>query len=119
MNTQPMPIVPGFNAPFEEKVRWLLLNYGYCAALDRVVVLRAASGATCLWKWGAFKFAYKGWNQISQGPKGGKKITYAADIWEAHPDRLNIEDIKPRPDRPFPTYEEDGQLFKNISAEVR
>ena len=35
MNTQPMPIEPEFEAPFEEKVRWLLLNYGYCAAAQQ------------------------------------------------------------------------------------
>jgi hypothetical protein len=75
MNTQPMPIEPEFGAPFEEKVRWLLFNYGYCALHHKVVVLRATNGATCTWKWGAFKFAYKGWHQISQGPKGGEKIT--------------------------------------------
>lgn len=113
MNTQ-----PGFDAPLEEKVRWLLLNYGYCAALNKVVALHA-TGDTCLRKWGAFKFTYAGWNQISHGPRGGEKITYATDAWAHHPNRLNIREIKARPDRSFPVYEENGELFKNLSAEVR
>jgi hypothetical protein len=117
MNTQPMP-KPGLDAPFEEKVRWLLLNYGYCAWLNKVVVLYE-TGDTCLRRWGAFKRAYAGWHQISQGPRGGEKITCATEVWDRSSHRLNIRDLSSRKDKPFPLFEENGELFKNTSAEVR
>jgi hypothetical protein len=121
MNTQPMPIEPGFEAPFtfEDKVRWLLLNYGYCAPLNKVVVLHA-TGDDCLRKWGTFKFTYAGWHKISVGPKGGKKITFATDVWAHSSDRLNIEKVEMRAGRPFLIYYNgDGRLCRNTSTEVQ
>jgi hypothetical protein len=112
MNTQPMPIEPGFEAPFEDKVRWLLLNYGYCPPLNKVVVLHA-TGDDCLRKWGTFKFTYAGWHKISVGPKGGKKITFAADVWAHSSDRLNIEKVEMR------AGHGDGRLCRNTSTEVQ
>ena len=38
-NNKSMPVLPDDNAPFAEKVNWLLKTHGFCELLDKVVKL--------------------------------------------------------------------------------
>jgi hypothetical protein len=112
VNVRPMPPEPPDNAPFNTKLAWLLATHGYCEMLDRIVKLYEPS-IRCLIQRPAFTFSRKPWHEIIVGPRGGEDTVYAAAEWAARKERPNIHDIRMRPDRDFPTYRENGELFKN------
>ena len=111
-NNKPMPACPGKDAPLLEKIDWLLQTHGYCELLDKVVKLYEASDQ-CLLAPLAFARSRRAWNEATKGKRGALKIIYATSIWEMHPTRRSIRGIRMRPDMPFPTYQENGELFKN------
>lgn len=107
-----MPDEPPPRASFDAKVDWLLTTHGYCATTGQVVQLFEVSEA-CQIKVKSFTERFASWHRIKEGPRGGEKLQRATDAWMMHPARFNISDVRMRPDRPFPLFEEDGQLFKN------
>jgi hypothetical protein len=111
-NNKPMPACPADDAALLEKIDWLLQTHGYCELLDKVVKLYEASDE-CLLAPLAFARSRRAWHQATTGKRGGLKIIYASSIWEMHATRPNIQGIRMRPDMPFPTYRENGGLFKN------
>jgi hypothetical protein len=93
------------------KALWLVDNYGYNALSDSVVELHKRYDA-CTLKPVAFARLYRAWREEVTGPKGGKSWSYATAYWEVDPKRLDIEAVRMRPDRPFPTYVENGLTYK-------
>ena len=67
----PMPEEPDDDAPFDEKLAWLLLTHGFCEQLDRVVKLYEPS-SDCLLTRPAFTFSRKPWQEVIIGPNGGE-----------------------------------------------
>jgi hypothetical protein len=57
---------------------------------------------------------YRDWRETVTGPRGGVSYAYATGAWEVGgSNRINIEDVCMRPDMPFPTYQENGLVYKN------
>ncbi len=104
------PLRPDDGAPFEDKVTWLLLMYGYCAPDDRVVELHEPSAA-CLLKREAFTYLYQAWSRPAPTPRG--KPVLATDDWARFPLRVAVRGVRMRPDQPFPAYIEGGEQYKN------
>lgn len=103
---------PANNAEMAEKVSWLVRHHAYCAPSDTVIDVYKASD-DCQLKPLAFQRLYRSWHEENEGPKGGKKFTYAATVWELSPRRISLAGVRMRPDMPFPIFEEHGERFKN------
>jgi len=106
------PSRPEDDAPFDDKVGWLLLTHGYCAPDDKVVELFEPS-ETCRLSRDAFKFAFAAWHN------GATKPVRAPTAWGVHPMRQAVRGVRMRPDMPFPLYAEGDELFKNIYCRPR
>ena len=115
---RPMPARPADDAPFAEKCHWLALTYGYCALTDTVVELYEPSDE-CQLKPAAFQRLFRAWREVSLGPRDGEHVQPATGVWDINPDRPNIRGVRLRPDRPFPTYSENGALYKNSYRKPR
>jgi len=112
------PPRPDDKASMGDKVAWLLATRGYCEYTDRVVELYKP-GDECQTRRIAFQFEFRSWYITTIGPRGGKDNAYATSGWELHKDRVSIAGVRMRPDRPFPTYLEKGELFKNTYQRPR
>lgn len=112
MNPPQMPARPDDDAPFAEKIVWLLKTHAYCPIIDRVVRLYEPSDE-CLLQWHAFAREFQAWVEISTGPRGGQHANFATARWEIMAERMTLDGVRMRPDRAFPTYREAGQTFKN------
>jgi hypothetical protein len=109
---RPAPMRPDDADSLEIKTAWLLQTHAYCPPLDKVVDMYKASANHCLLKREAFTFAFRGWSELRTGPRGGElKPKRATDDWSEH--KLIINDVRMRPDQPFPLFEENGERFKN------
>jgi hypothetical protein len=95
-----------------QQLSWLLKNYGYNQYTFEVVDLSATS-STCTTQVRAFHTQFASWYDSIVGPRGGDKKIFISQLWLAHPNRIDIAGIRMRPDQPFPTYTEDGEIFKN------
>jgi hypothetical protein len=107
VQTRVAPLRPGNSAAIIAKSAWLLKCFGYFAEADRVVDLYKPS-ENCMMAPAAFQRLYRPWFE-----KEGKHKTVATAIWETNNERVNIEGVRMRPDRDFPTYEEGGKTYKN------
>ncbi len=47
------------------------------------------------------------------GPRGGEKKINPVDVWMSNPNRVSASGMLMRPDKPCPTFEENGQTFIN------
>ena len=74
---KPMPEEPADDAPFEEKLTWLLLTHGFCELLDRVVKLYEPSDE-CLLTRPAFTFSRKPWHEVIDRARRGGDERYVA-----------------------------------------
>jgi hypothetical protein len=106
------PPRPADTASIPDKALWLLLSYGYCGRLDTMVELYKPDD-DCQIKPSGFQRLYRAWREETVGPRGGRVFTYATGYWEVNPGRVDVEGVRMRPDRPFPTYVENGRTFKN------
>lgn len=109
---QPM-FRPAREIEFKDRVAWLLDNYAYYARLDKIVTLDA-EGENCMIPFSALNKLYAQWFEPEIGPRGGVSKITAAQCWLVDPNRLSIEDIQLRPDRPFPVFTENDKHYKNI-----
>jgi hypothetical protein len=50
---------------------------------------------------------------VSEGDRGGIKKTSVVDAWMSHPLRAHVDAVQTRPDKPRPTFEEDGVTVFN------
>ena len=96
------------------KLTWLLKTHGYCELLNKVIKLYEPS-EQCQLAVEAFPTGRDPWCDIVCGAEYSGNATPYRDprTWEGRSERLNIRDFRMRPDRDFPTYVEDGELFKN------
>jgi hypothetical protein len=106
------PPPPPDGAPFEERWKWLLSTYGYCAVTDTVVELWRPS-AECQLKPAAFERRFSVWFEKIVGPRGGVTTLRATDVWGEQECRMHLQGVRMRPDMPYPLYEEGGEPFKN------
>src|SRR6185369_10021807 len=112
------PPRPDDKASMGDKVAWLLATRGYCEYTDRVVELYKP-GDECQTRRIAFQFEFRSWYVTTIGPRGGKDNAYATSGWELNAARQSIAGVRMRPDRPFPTYVEEGATFKNTYRRPR
>lgn len=61
----------------------------------------------------AMRSLYAPNNDEDIGPRGGRVVISPADIWLNSRERITVAGIRMRPDRDWPIYEEDGQLWIN------
>ncbi|MFA7602541.1 MAG: primase-helicase family protein [Novosphingobium sp.] len=47
------------------------------------------------------------------GPRGGRRLINPVDVWLRHERRTVVAGLRMRPDKPRPTFEEDGRLYVN------
>jgi hypothetical protein len=112
------PPRPDDKASMGDKVAWLLATRGYCEYTDRVIELYKP-GDECQTRRIAFQFEFRSWYVTTIGPRGGKDNAYATSGWELNAARQSIAGVRMRPDRPFPTYVEEGATFKNTYRRPR
>jgi hypothetical protein len=86
----------------------MLVNYAYCksAFMGKGGVISLVDGE--LGSIASLKGFMQPYALVSEGPRGGTKVRSVVDDWMSHPLRAHIDKIQSRPDRPRPTFEEDG-----------
>ena len=98
---------------FPAALDWLLVNYAYYADafIGKGGIISLVDG-----KIGTIA-SLRGFMQpyviVEEGPKGGLKKISVVDAWMSHPLRAHIDAVQTRPDRPRPTFEEDGLTVYN------
>ena len=100
-------------ACFPAAVDWMLVNYAYYtdAFMGKGGIISLVDG-----KIGTIA-SLRGFMQpytiVEEGPRGGLKKTSVVDVWMMHPQRAQIDKVQTRPDRPRPTFTEDGLTVYN------
>jgi hypothetical protein len=100
-------------ARFPAALDWLLINYAYYADafMGKGGIISLVDG-----KIGTIA-SLRGFMQpytiVAEGPRGGIKKTSVVDVWMLHPSRAHIDAVQTRPDKPRPTFEEDGLTVYN------
>lgn len=100
-------------ACFPAALDWMLVNYAYYtdAFMGKGGLISLVDGKT-----GTIA-SLRGFMQpytiIEEGPRGGLKKTSVVDAWLTHPQRAHIDGVQCRPDKPRPTFTEDGLLVYN------
>jgi Family of unknown function (DUF5906) len=100
-------------ACFPAALDWMLVNYAYYtdAFMGKGGIISLVDGKT-----GTIA-SLRGFMQpytiVEEGPRGGLKKTSVVDAWITHPLRAHIDKIQCRPDKPRPTFMEDGLLVYN------
>lgn len=111
------PPEPQYAASQEDKLLWLIETRGFFEGEGKVVQLYSTQLAcrTSMW---AFQQRYRAWLDVT---RNGNRTTevFVTDIWERFPLRKNLAGVRMRPDKAFPLYMEDGQLFKNTYRRPR
>ena len=100
-------------ACFGPALDWMLVNYAYCKScfMGKGGIISLVDG-----EMGSIA-SMRGFMQpymiVEEGPRGGLKKTSVVDVWMTHPLRAHIDKIQCRPDKPRPTFEEDGLIVYN------
>ena len=100
-------------ACFPAALDWMLVNYAYYtdAFIGKGGIISLVDG-----KIGTIA-SLRGFMQpytiVEEGPRGGLKKTSVVDAWMTHPQRAQIDAVQTRPDRPRPTFTEDGLIVYN------
>jgi hypothetical protein len=95
-------------ACFAAALDWMLVNYAYCksAFMGKGGIISLVDGE--LSSLASLRGFMQPYALTSVGPKGGIKTRSVVNDWMKHPLRVHIDKIQTRPDRPRPTFEEDG-----------
>lgn len=112
------PQRPADDAPMAAKVKWLVATHGWEETEGRVVKLYATS-ARCRLRLADFRESFQAWFEVQLGPRGGQNRVLAVAGWSTASDRVAIAGVRMAPDRPFPLFEDDGQVFKNTYQRPR
>jgi hypothetical protein len=104
-------------AAFKEAVRWLLANYGLLAEGEvhgsgRIVPLRTRLAKTT--PLAAFRTKMLPYRLEVVGPRGGITRISPVETWLSTPGRIETAGFRTRPDRPWPAFTEEGQLYVNL-----
>jgi Family of unknown function (DUF5906) len=100
-------------ACFPAALDWLLVNYAYYADafMGKGGTISMVDG-----KMGTvanLRALMQPYAIVEEGPRGGIKRTSVVDVWMAHPRRAQIDAVQSRPDKPRPTFTEDGLIVYN------
>lgn len=101
---------------FQEAVLWLYENFAFLGKGQKhgsgfVVPIRTRTiELTTL---PAFRGELMPYRIEIVGPKGGITRLSPVDTWMSMPGRLTVAGFRTAPDRPWPTFEEDGKLYVN------
>jgi hypothetical protein len=116
----PPPLPPGYNSfnPesdvfFAKVVDWMLVNYAYCksAFMGKGGVISLVDGE--MGSITSLRSFMQPYALMSEGKRGGIKIRSVVDDWMKHPLRAHIDKVQTRPDKPRPTFDEDGLTVLN------
>ena len=93
---------------FPAALDWLLVNYAYYtgAFIAKGGVISLVDGEICTIA--SLRSFMQPYAIVEEGPRGGLKKISVVDAWMSHPLRAQIDKVQTRPDRPRPTFEEDG-----------
>jgi hypothetical protein len=100
-------------ACFPGALDWMLVSYAYYADafMGKGGIISLVDG-----KIGTIA-SLRGFMQpyviVSEGDRGGIKKTSVVDAWMSHPLRAHVDAVQTRPDKPRPTFEEDGVIVFN------
>jgi hypothetical protein len=100
-------------ACFPAALDWMLVNYAYYAGafVGKGGIISLVDGEmTRDRSQHDFMLPY---TIVEEGPRGGLKKTSVVDAWMGHPLRAHIDKVQSRPDKPRPTFEEDGLTVYN------
>jgi hypothetical protein len=100
-------------ACFPAALNWMLVNYAYYtgAFMGKGGVISLVDGEMCAIT--SLRNFMQPYVIVSEGPKRGLKKTSVVDEWMRHPQRAQIDKVETRPDKPRPTFEEDGLAVFN------
>jgi hypothetical protein len=91
----------------------MLVNYAYCksAFMGKGGIISLVDGE--MGSIASLRGFMQPYALVEAGPRGGIKIRSVVDDWMKHPLRAHIDKIQTRPDRPRPTFVEDGLTIFN------
>ena len=95
-------------ASFAAALDWLLINYAYCsgAFMGKGGVISLVDGE--LRSIASLRGFLQPYAIAFEGPRGGIHKLSVVDAWMKHRARAHIDGIQTRPDKPRPTFEENG-----------
>ena len=100
-------------ACFAAALDWMLVNYAYCksAFMGKGGIISLVDGE--MGSIASLRGFMQPYALLSEGKRGGIKIRSVVDDWMRHPQRVHIDKVQTRPDRPRPMFEEDGVAVFN------
>ena len=100
-------------ACFPAALDWMLVNYAYYtgAFIGKGGIISLVDGEIC--SIASLRSFMQPYTIVEEGPRGGLKKTSVVDVWMMHPQRAQIDKVQTRPDRPRPTFVEDGLTVFN------
>src|SRR6516162_7941507 len=100
-------------ASFAAALDWMLVNYAYCksAFMGKGGIISLVDGE--MGSIASLRGFMQPYALVSEGKRGGIKIRSVVDDWMKHPLRAHIDKVQTRPDRPRPTFTEDGLTVFN------
>jgi hypothetical protein len=100
-------------ACFPAALNWMLVNYAWYtgAFMGKGGIISLVDGEMCVdTSLRKFMLPYA---IVWEGPKGGIHKDSVVDAWMSDPRRANIDKVQMRPDKPRPTFVEDGLTVYN------
>jgi hypothetical protein len=100
-------------ACFPAALDWMLVNYAYYtgAFMGKGGIISLVDGE--IYTIASLRSCMQPYAIVEEGPRGGLKKTSVVDVWMMHAQRAQIDKIQTRPDKPRPTFAENGLLVFN------
>jgi len=96
----------------------LLNSFAYCMAQKNPVVPLYTDDMNTVYSMNNFRLEYAPHSEAAMGGKDGTKELKTrinpVDLWVNSTRRINVSGLQMRPDKPRPTFEENGRLWVNI-----
>jgi hypothetical protein len=107
---------PGAHTPPDEVLRFLQRNFAIERESGKVVDLRETDCDRALKDKEAFTTIYAPFRFYvpARTDKGKGTWVPVTEAWRIHAERLTVEAVRFRPDKPFPLYQEGGKTYKNV-----
>lgn len=90
--------------------------FAYCPAQKQSVVPMWAKALDVGYMMQPFRLMFLPNCMEDVGPRGGVKKVNPVDLWMADEQRVTVEGLRMRPDKPRPVFEEDGARYINVYA---
>jgi hypothetical protein len=113
----PPPLVGGDEtaqeAFFTQVVTWMLANFAYCkhANMGKGATVSLVDGGIVAIA--AMRSEMQPYALQTEGPRHGIHWVSPVDVWMGHAQRIRIDGLQTRFDKPRPTFEEDGYVIYN------